>query len=127
MLNRGFVAFTMLITISSFIIILQYINSIEIISFFDQVQRKEYREIAFYNAYSCIDQAMLSINSDYFFILNSEMRFDELNCSILSVTKDISSQNIRIIEVKGNSKNIIIKRVAIVKLYDDHLEIISIK
>jgi hypothetical protein len=127
MLNRGFVAFTILITVTCFIIIFQYINSLGIIHFFDQVQRKQYREIAFYNAYSCIDQALLSLSQDYFFLLSSVLKFDELNCSILSVTKDVNSQNIRIIEAKGNFKNIIIKRVAIAKLYDDHLELISIE
>ncbi len=127
MKNRGIIAFIMLITISSFILIFQYFNSFDIIIFFDQVQRKQYREIAFYNAYSCIDQAILSLNSDYFFTTLSEIKFSKFNCSIISIVDDINLFNRRIIKVSGNYKNIIIYREAVIRLYDDHLEIISIK
>ncbi len=127
MKNKGFVAFMILVTISSFILIFQYLSSIEIFQFFDQVQRKQYREIAYYNAYSCINQALLGLSSDYFFKSNSEIKFDELNCSILSLAEDVNLSNRRIIMVSGKFKNIIVYRVATTRLFDDHIEIISIQ
>lgn len=127
MTNKGFIAFAMLVIISSFILVFQYINSIEIGHFFDMVQRKQYREIAYYNAYSCIDQALLALNQDYFLSIGSVMKFDDFNCSIISIVNDINSPNKRIIRVFGNYKNIVVYRSAIARLYDDHLEIISIE
>lgn len=120
-------AFIMIITISSLILVFQYTGSLEILSLFDQVQRKEYRYIAYYNANSCIDYAILSISHDYFFRVNSEIKLDDLNCSILSVNNYLNSTNEMIIRVSGKFKNITSFRVANIRLYDDHLEIVSIQ
>lgn len=127
MKNKGFVALLILITISSLILVFQYIGSIEIGHYFDQVQRKEYRYISYYNAYSCLDYSFLSLAHDYFIDIDSEIILNDLNCSIISIKRNQNSTNERIIRVSGKFKNIISYRVAIVRLYDDHLEIVSIQ
>ena len=122
--NRGFVAITLVIIVSSILLAFSSLQSIEVGEFLDQVLLKEYRLINYYNAQSCIDQAMLKISSDYFFTLSSPISISYLNCRILKVHE---SNGYMIIETQGNYKNININRVAKVKLYDNRLELISIE
>jgi hypothetical protein len=99
-----------------------YLQSIEIVSFFDQVITKEYRLMNYYNANSCIDQAMLRLSSDYFFRTNNPIKIRFLNCKIMKVY-DLSG--IIIIESQGDYKDINVNRTAKIKLSDDRLELIQ--
>lgn len=78
----------------------------------------------YYNAQSCIDQAMLKISSDYFFTLHSPISIPYLNCRIFKVYEN---NGYVIIETQGNYKNIYINRIAKVKLHNNRLELISVE
>ena len=122
--NRGFVAITLVIIVSGILLAFSSLQSIEVSEFFDQVLLKEYRLMNYYNAQSCIDQAMLKISSDYFFTLSSPISIPYLNCRILKVYEN---SGYLIIETQGNYKNIYINRIAKVKLHDNRLELISVE
>lgn len=122
-MNRGFVALTLVITVSSLLLAFTYILSIETAHFFDQTERKEYRLMGYYFAYSCIDQAILSLSHDYFYQISEPKGIPDLHCSI-DVVKD--ENGFKKIEVHGNYKNIIVKRRAFARLYDNRVELISI-
>ena len=122
--QKGFAAFILVISISSLILAFSFMQAIEYGHFFDQVQRKEYRLMAFYSAYSCIDQALLAFAHDYFFNSFKEINYKDLNCSIISA---IDENGIKIISVYGKYKNIVFYRKAKARLFDDHLEILSIE
>ena len=122
--NNGFAAFILVITISSLFIAFSFIQSTEYGHYFDEVQNKEYRLIAYYNAYSCIDQALLVLSHDYFFTTDKKIQIIELNCSIISV---FDSNGQKMILVSGKYKKVVEYRQAIARLYDDHLEIVSIQ
>ena len=122
--NDGFVATLLIISISAMILAFSFMSSIEIGHFFDEVMKKEYRLMSYYDGYACLDQAMLAISHDYFVNLNKQIDFPDLSCSIDSI---LDNNGEKIITAHGNYKNIVIFRIAIVKVYDDHLEIISIK
>ncbi len=121
--DKGFVAITLVIMVSSVLLAFSSLQSIEVSEFFGQVLLKEYRLMNYYNAQSCIDQAMLKISSDYFFTLSSPISIPYLNCRILKVYEN---NGYLIIETQGNYKNININRIARVKLYDNRLGLISI-
>lgn len=122
--KRGFTALVLVIYVSALTVIFTYLSGIEFGHFFDEVKTKQYRLMSYYYAYSCIDQAFLTLTSDFFFETNSEIVIVDLNCSIDSV-KDVNG--FKLIKVHGKYKNIIVYRVATARLYDDHLEIISIE
>jgi hypothetical protein len=123
-MNKGFAALILIIYISTLMLAFSFIQGIEIGHFFDQTKAKQYRLMSYYYAYSCIDQAFLTLTHDYFFKTEKEIEFPDLNCSILSV----SGQNAqKIIKVHGKYKNINVFRVANAHLFDDHIEIISIE
>ena len=122
--NRGFAALILIIYISTLMLAFVYFKGIEYGHFFDEVKNKEYRLMAYYSAYSCIDKSFLILNSDYFFLTNTEIPFSDINCSINSV-KDVNG--FKMIKVHGKFKNILVFREAIARLYDDRLEIISIE
>ncbi len=122
--NKGFAAFILVVTISSLMLAFVSISSIEYLHYFDQVQRKQYRLMSYYFAYSCIDHALLSFSQDYFFSLDREVYFPNLNCGISSIE---NIGNNLIIRVYGKYKEIVINRQATATLYDDHLEIVSIE
>lgn len=120
--SQGFVSITLVIVVSSMLLAFSYLQSIETISFFDQVITKEYRLMNYYNAYSCIDQAMLRLSSDYFFRTNNTIKIEYLNCKIIKVYE---SDGIVIIESQGDYKNIFVNRTIKVKLYDNRLELVQ--
>ncbi len=117
-MNKGFIALTLVITTASLLLAFTYMQSIEIALFFDQTRLKEYRLINYYNAGSCIDQAILNLAHDYFYEVSTPIIIPDFNCVIDSVE---SIGEFRIIHTYGNYKNIKIKRMAKVKLYDDRV------
>lgn len=83
--DKGFIALTSLLLISSILFILLINNSIENGTFFDQVTKKIYRKINYYNAISCLNYAYLMISYDFFFSPKQPYDIKEFNCKILSV------------------------------------------
>lgn len=120
-MNNGFVSLTLVITISSLLLAFTYMQSIEIAHYFDMTRTKELRYINYYNAYSCIDQAILNISHDYFYSVASPIIINDFNCVIDSVSN--STNNTKIIHAHGNYKNMNVYRLAKVRLYDDRLVI----
>lgn len=100
-----------------------YMQVIEVGHFFDQTITKEYRLMNYYNAYSCIDQAILRLSHDYFFTTILPVFIDDLGCSINSVKRE---GDIVYINTQGEYKKIIVHRKAKVKMFDSKLEIVSI-
>lgn len=127
MKNKGFIALILVVVISSLMLAFSFMQSIEFGHFFDQVQTKEYRLISHYSAYSCIDQALLNLTHDYFFITLKKIEYSDLDCYIDYVIDSNDGNNEKIISVYGRYKNIVTYSVARARLFDDHLEIISIK
>lgn len=121
--QKGFIALTLIITVSSLLLAFSFMQSIEITHFFDQTQRKEYRLMNYYNARNCIDQAILNIAHDYFYEVLSSFDTRDLQCSIDMVREE---NGFTLIEATGNFKNGKVKRSAIARLYDNGVEIISI-
>ena len=125
--SKGFASIILIIFVSSLMLALNYSQYIEYGHFFDLIQKKQYRLMNYYSAYSCIDQAILMLSHDFFLLTDENINFNEFNCVIDSITISDSNINDRIISVFGNYKNIIVYRKATVRLFDDHLEIISIQ
>ncbi|MEK7213592.1 MAG: hypothetical protein AAB637_00540 [Patescibacteria group bacterium] len=120
--EKGFISLTLVISVSSLLLAFSFMQSIGIAHFFDQTIRKEYRLMSYYFAYSCINQALLGLSHDFFFSVDNEKSFSDLNCSIDSI---LDENGFKIIKVHGNYQNIIVYRQAKVRLFDDHIEVIS--
>lgn len=120
--EKGFIALTLVISVSALLLAFSFMQSIGIAHFFDETTRKEYRLMSYYFAYSCIDQALLGLSHDFFFSVDSEKSFPELNCAIDSISDE---NGFKIIKVYGNYQNIIVYRQAKVRLFDDRVEIIK--
>lgn len=121
--ENGFIALTLIITVASLLLAFSYTQSIEIAHFFDSTRLKEYRLMNYYNAYSCIDQAILRISHDYFYLVSTSTEIPELFCAIDSIRIE---SGFRIIETRGIYKNIIVKRKAKVRVRDDAIESVEI-
>ena len=117
-MNRGFIAITLVISVTSLLLVFSYIQSIEIAHFFDQTRLKEYRLMNYYNASSCIDQAILNLAHDYFYEVTTPVIIPDLNCTIDNIRTE---NGLKIVEAYGNYKNIKVKRIAKVRLYDDRV------
>ncbi len=122
--NSGFIALTTVLIVSSLILAFLYLKSTEISYFFEQVQLKKARIIIYYNIGNCIDQAILNLTKDYFYEISTTTEYFNLHCSIDMVKEE---NGFKIIKASGNLKNIILKRQASVRLYDNRLEVISIE
>lgn len=122
--NKGFAAFILVVSISGLTLALSMMQYVEFGHFFDQARLKEYRYKSYYAAYSCIDQVILAFSHDFFFDLDEPREIPDLFCSIDSIQ---TNGNEKTIHVHGNYKNIIINRLANIRLFDDHLEIIKIE
>ena len=112
--KKGFIALTLVITIASLLLAFSYTQSIETAIFFDQTRLKEYRQINFYNAYSCIDQAILNISHDYFYKVSSPVELPDFHCVIDSVEEKNGQ---KVIKTHGNFKGINVKREQVLNLY----------
>lgn len=122
--NKGFIALTLVIFVSTILLAFSFINFIDYSHFFDEVRAKEYRIMSSYNARSCINIALLTLAKDYFFSLQKPINIAELKCSIDSVVKN---NEMRIITTHGIQGNIRVFMTAEVRMYDFSLEIISIE
>lgn len=118
--KRGFVALTLVITISSLLLVFSFTRSIDIGHFFDMTQRKEYRLISYYRAYSCMDQAILNLTHDYFYQVSNSILIKELGCYIDSVN---NTNNDVEIKTRGFYKNVFVEREGRVKLYDNRIQV----
>ncbi len=121
-MNKGFIALSLIISVTSLLLAFSYTQSIEIALFFDQTRLKEYRSMNYYNAYSCIDQAILNISHDYFYTVSTSTEIKDLHCVIDSTKNE---NGLRVIRSHGNYKNIQVKRQTKVKVYDTKVEVIS--
>ncbi len=122
--QKGFIALTLILTVASLLLAFSYTQSIDIGHFFDMTRIKEYRLINYYNAGSCIDQAILNLSHDYFYEINTPTQLTDFGCVIESVTK---INNLRNISAYGNYKNIKVHRKAQVRMHDDGLEVVLIE
>ena len=122
--KQGFAAIILVISISALLLAFSFMQSIEYGHFFDEVINKENRLTAYYSALSCIDQAVLAISHDFFFTTTNIVDIPELNCSIYSVLDD---DNKKIIKVYGKYRKAVVYMNAVIRLFDDHLEIVSIE
>lgn len=120
--REGFAAIILIITVSILFFAISSIDLIEYNHFFDEVRNKESRLIAYYNAYSCIDQAMLGIATDYFFNTESAIDFPDLKCSIDSVKIDGDFRNITATGRQGRVRTV---RNAKVSVTDNGLNVAS--
>lgn len=122
--KKGFIAFSLVIFISTIILTFSFYLMIEYGQFFDMTMTKEYRLMSYYNAYSCIDQAIQNLSEDFFFLTGKNIEYKDLNCEINSI---IAQNDKRIIIVTGKYKNIVQKRIANTRLFDDHIEVLEIE
>ncbi len=122
--RRGFIALTLVLVISSIILAFTFIRGIETGEFFDQVELKKIRIMNYKNAYKCIDQAIINLTHDYFYEVSTSTLIYYLHCSIDMVKRE---NDFFIIQTSGNYRNIIVKRKAIIRLYDNSVEIVSIE
>lgn len=83
--DKGFSSLIMVLLISGILFVLTLNNSLENGTFFDQVTKKLYRKINYYNAISCLNYAYLMISYDFFFNPKQPYDIKELNCKILEV------------------------------------------
>ena len=121
--KQGFISFILVIFASSIILSFVFAMSIEDGTFFDQTVRRGYRIMNYYNAYSCLNQAILAISHDYFFHRDKVWEIKEFHCKILKI--DINGDE-RLIYSMGDFMNALVYRKAKVRLLDNSLEIVSI-
>lgn len=121
--KSGFIALTLVVTVSSLLLAFSFTQSIDIGHFFDQTRLKEYRLISYFNAYKCIDHAILIISHDYFYETSTPSKITDLQCSIDRVYR---YGDFFYIETHGLYKNIIVKRKAVAQVFDSKIEIYSI-
>ncbi len=122
--NSGFVSLVLVMSVSTLLLVFTYIQSGETFLFFDQTQRKQYRLMNYYNAYNCIDRAILNLAHDYFYEISTPVEIGELNCSIDFVKKENGITEIR---TSGTYKKAVVKRSALVKVNDRSLEVLEIE
>jgi len=120
--SRGFMSLTLVITVSSIILAFSALQSLDIAQLFDQTRTKQYRLMNYYNAYSCIDQAILNLSHNYFYRVSTSTPIPYLSCSIEEV---IEQNGLVSISAIGNYKNIDVKRSAAVRLNDFSIEVIK--
>ena len=122
--KNGFIALTLALSVMGTLLSFIFLSGIETGHFFDQAIHKEYRVMNSYFANNCIDQAILSLAHDYFFSITEPIEMTNLFCTILSLKKDSSS--IHTIETRGDYMKNYVYRKGVVRVHDDHVEIISL-
>lgn len=113
MSDKGFIALVSITSITSILLGLVAASSIQSLTFFDQVQRKEYRLTNYFNAYNCIDRAILNLAHNYFYSVETPEYESDIDCSILLIEK---LGDKRIIYTRGDYKNAHVYRKAIIRL-----------
>jgi hypothetical protein len=123
-MNNGFIALTIVLAVSTTLLCLMASSVTNSGIFFDMTLRKEYREMNYYFAYDCIDQAILMLAHDYFFITQTEISIPFFNCSILSVN---AIGDKRVIKTRGDYRKAYVYRSAEVKMKIHDLEVVKIE
>ena len=113
---------TLVIIVTGFILSLLLVNSLEVAQFFDQTRIKEYRLLNHYNADSCIDQAILNLSHDFFYIVSTTTYIGDFDCSIDAVYE---TNGLIKIQVTGNYKGILVHKSSLVRLFDNRVEVIK--
>ncbi len=121
--KHGFIALIIVLSITGLLFALVSASSIEAVIFYDEVLKKEYRSMNYYNANNCIDQAILAIAHDYFIEFTNSREIPELDCTIISIVRE---GNLRHITTRGNFQKAIVYRYATVRVSDTAIEIISL-
>jgi len=122
MRKKGFVSVTLVISVAGLLFAFYTTKYVGIGHFFDQTRIKQYRLMNYYNADSCIDQAILRLSSDYHFRLDGKRQIKDFDCSIDRVWGE--SGQVRI-KVTGNYKGINVEKEVKVILLDDHIQVIK--
>lgn len=122
--QKGFIALTVTFFITSVLLALVAVSSTESAIFFDQAMRKVYREMNYHNAYNCLDQAILGLAHDYFYIVKNSTEIPLLHCTIISIE---SLGDMRIILSRGDFQKANVYRRATVRLHTHGLEVIKIE
>ena len=124
--DSGFIALTVALSVTGILFALVTANSIDAALFFDQAVKKEYREMNYYYAYDCIDQAILTLAHDYFLLISPQkpLEISQFFCSILSIE---ARNDLRIIKTRGNFKKAYVFRSATVRLHDHDLDVVKIE
>lgn len=123
-MNKGFIALTITLSITGTLLTLVGASLVSTAVYYDMALKKEYREMNYYFAYNCIDQAILKLAHDYFFLTLTPIFIQHFNCSILSITKEGDN---RTITTRGDYKNAYVYRSAIIKLKIHDLEVVKIE
>lgn len=121
-MNKGFIALTLVIFVSSVTLAFVAIQSIESGHFFDMTVQKKYRLMSGYFADDCIDQAVLELAHDYFFNPTSPHVVSHLHCVIDSV---VAEGDLRMISVHGDYKNVKVYRKAVARISRTSVDLLS--
>lgn len=121
-MNKGFIALTITLSVAGILLALVAASSIQNALFFDQAMRKVYREMNYYYAYDCIDQAILGLAHDYFYAVSTPQEIPLYHCTILSIEKD---GDLRKISTRGDLEKAYVYRKATVRMKTNDLEIIE--
>ncbi len=123
-MNKGFIALTLVLSVSTLLLGLVAASSLQSFTFFDQVMKKQYRFMNRYNALNCIDQAILELAHDYFYITETARFIPHFQCSIISVRAE---GDLRYISTRGDLEKAYIYRSAVVRMRPQELEVIEIE
>lgn len=122
--NKGFIALTLTLSVAGILLILVAASALDALTLFDQALRKEYRALNYYYAGDCLDQGILMLAQDYFFLVTSPLEIPDYNCQIVSVE---DQNGLKIITAKGNLQNADVYRRATVRLLSHGLDVIKIE
>lgn len=124
--QEGFIALTVVFFITSVLLALVAVSSIESANFFDQAMKKVYREMNYRYAYDCLDQAILGLARDYFFLVPPlhPQEISRYHCTILTIEPQ---GDLRIISARGDLQKAYVYRHATVRLRTHDLEVIKIE
>jgi hypothetical protein len=113
-MNRGFIALTLVLIVSTMTLVFLSYKYLSIGYFFDSTVRKEYRLNSYYNALSCADQAILNLTKDYFYRSNTPVKVEYFNCHIDSVIDNGGYIEIR---THGEVGGVVVRILTKVSLY----------
>lgn len=123
-MNKGFIALTLVLSVTTTLLALVAASSLDSALFFDMALRKEYRTMNHYYAGNCIDQAILRIAHDHFYLVSVPKEIPYLNCSILSITKE---GDLRHISTRGDFQEAYVYRSAVIRVHIHDLEVVKIE
>ncbi|MES3031339.1 MAG: hypothetical protein V4697_02910 [Patescibacteria group bacterium] len=124
MKNKGFIALTLVIFVSSITLAFVAVQSIETAHFFDFTVQKKYRLMSGYFADNCVDQAVLELAHDYFFNPDVPQVVPDFHCVIDSV---LPEGDLRMISVYGEYKGVKVYRKAVARLGKTSVDLLSVE